>query len=143
MSQSQATAKPRTNQSRRRIAFIRKRLAPRTRDLFLDLIADKEQPSAYFEAQCLKVAELTIETEALRAKLDAMLKTNTPTDAEQVKNLSALVNATTRLESTLRRAAADLGKVAPEPEGPSWIDLQEAAERIEQAERDAKREASQ
>jgi hypothetical protein len=102
-------------QSRRRAAFIRKRLKPRVRDLFADLMADQKDAGAYLESQCLKVAELTCRAEDLRARLDVMVSTEKddprPLDADQVKSLAALINSVTRLESTLRRAAADLGRV--------------------------------
>lgn len=112
----------------------------RVRDLFRDLIAGKEEAGAYVAAQCLRVAELTASAESLRAQLGAMLdeakgKTVGP---DEIKSLAVLVNAVTRFESTARRAAADLGKVAPADDGPDWIDLQEEATRLREAERDSK-----
>lgn len=119
MSRNRAKGEPtasRSNQERRRAAFLRDRLSPRVRDLFLSLMADKGDAGTYLESQCLKVAELTASTEELRTKLKAMLataegKSLSPSDAE-VRSLAALINATTRLESTVRRAAADLAKTA-------------------------------
>jgi hypothetical protein len=102
---------------------MRNRLKPRVRDLFQDLMKDQGDAGAYIESQCLKVAELTARAEDLRAKLAVMVaekgsdadqvKTEkvTPLDADQVKSLAALINSVTRLESTCRRAAGDLGKV--------------------------------
>jgi hypothetical protein len=115
MSQNRAKTEPRTNQSRRRSTFLRKRLKPRVRDLFLDLMKDQKDAGAYLESQCLKVAELTARAEDLRAKLAVMVAEKGSTmiiDADQVKSLAVLINSVTRLESTARRAAADLGKVA-------------------------------
>ena len=119
MSRNRAKGEPtasRSNQERRRAAFLRDRLSPRVRDLFLSLMADKGDAGTYLESQCLKVAELSASTEELRTKLKAMLataegKSLSPSDAE-VRSLAALINATTRLESTVRRAAADLAKTA-------------------------------
>ena len=79
-------------------------------------MADKGDAGTYLESQCLKVAELTASAEELRTKLKAMLataegKSLSPSDAE-VRSLAALINATTRLELTVRRAAADLAKTA-------------------------------
>ncbi len=123
--------KPR--QSRRRAAFIRKRVTPRVRDLFDDLMAGRTNAGgAYLESQVLKVVELTVAAESLRAELDAMLagaKGKPLADAE-VKSLAALINSVTRLESTARRASADLGKVAPAEDDPysEFLRLQEEEE---------------
>jgi hypothetical protein len=119
MSHNRAKGEPiasRPNQERRRAAFLRERLSPRVRDLFLNLMADKGDVGTYVESQCLKIAELTASAEELRTKLKAMLtaaegKSPSPSDAE-VRSVAALINATTRLESTVRRAAADLAKMA-------------------------------
>ncbi len=70
----------------------------------------KGDVGAYLESQALKVAELTAEAEGLRAKLDAMLAADEVAD---IKSLAALINSVTRLESTARRAAADLAKIGP------------------------------
>jgi hypothetical protein len=111
------------HETRRRKSFLRKRLTPRVRDLFLDLMANRKATGIYLESQCLKVAELTARTEDLRARLDVMLAAPKKGDAEddadiEVRALSALINSVTRLESTARRAAADLGKIAAEPADP-------------------------
>jgi hypothetical protein len=116
MSQKRAKTEPRPNQSRRRAAFLRDRLTPRVRDLFLDLMAGREV-GTFVESQCLKVAELQAAAEGLRARLETADQ-NPETDA---KTIVALVNAMTRTESTARRAAADLGKAAPDkPHVPFW-----------------------
>jgi DNA-binding TFAR19-related protein (PDSD5 family) len=106
----------RSREEKRRAAFLKQRLTQRVRDLMADLMADKADVGTYVESQCLKVAELTAGAEELRTRLTAMLTategaTQSPTDAE-VHSLAALINATTRLESTVRRAAADLAKTA-------------------------------
>jgi hypothetical protein len=106
----------RSREEKRRAAFLKQRLTQRVRDLFDDLMADKGGAGTYVESQCLKIAELTASAEELRTKLTAMLaaaegKRQSPSDAE-VRSLAALINATTRLESTARRAAADLAKTA-------------------------------
>ncbi len=98
----------RSREEKRRAAFLKQRLTQRVRDLFLSLMADKGDAGAYVESQCLKVAELTVAAEGLRAKLDAMLGAANA----DVKSLAALINGATRLESTARRAAADLAKTA-------------------------------
>lgn len=98
-------------QARRRAAFLRKRLSPRVRDVFQDLMADRPDAGAWLECQALKVAELAIRAEELRARLETM--TAAPDDRDQVKSLATLINAVTRLEGTARRAAADLAKAAP------------------------------
>jgi hypothetical protein len=100
-------------QRRRRAAFLRERLSPRVRDVFTDLMAGKQGVGAYVESQCLKVAELTVRAEDLRAKLAAMLAAAQPDDTDPVRSLAALINSVTRLESTTRRAAADLAKITP------------------------------
>jgi hypothetical protein len=74
-------------------------------------MADKPAAGAYVESQCLKVAELTVRAEELRARLATMLAADLPNDKDTVKSLAALVNGVTRFESTTRRAAADLGQV--------------------------------
>lgn len=61
----------------------------------------------------LKVAELAIQTEELRARLGTMLAADTPGDKDPVRSLATLINAVTRLEGTARRAAADLKSAAP------------------------------
>ncbi len=106
----------RSREEKRRAAFLKRRVTQRVRDLLVDLMADKGDAGTYVESQCLKVAELTASAEELRTKLTAMLtadegKSLSPSDAE-VRSLAALINATTRMESTARRAAADLAKTA-------------------------------
>ena len=107
----------RSREEKRRAAFLKQRLTDRVRGLFVDLMADKGDAGTYLESQCLKVAELTASAEVLRTKLKAMLataegKSPSPSD-DEVRSLAALINATTRLESTVRRAAADLAKITP------------------------------
>ena len=142
MSQDRAKTEPRPNHVRRRKSFLRKRLSPRVRDVFADLMTDKVDVGAYLESQCLKVAELTVRAEDLRAKLDVMLAAakGNGADAEAgVWSLAALINAVTRLESTARRAAADLTKIVPKPVVQDWAEMQkEAARIIEQEDREAK-----
>ena len=101
MSQDRAKTEPRPNHVRRRKSFLRKRLSPRVRDVFADLMTDKVDVGAYLESQCLKVAELTVRAEDLRAKLDVMLAAakGNGADAEAgVRSLAALINAVTKLE---------------------------------------------
>jgi hypothetical protein len=74
-------------------------------------MTDKPDAGAWLESQCLKVAELTVRAEELRARLATMLAADMPNDQDPVRSLATLVNGITRLESTARRAAADLGKV--------------------------------
>lgn len=109
----QTSRKPddRSREDKRRAAFIRGRLSPRVRDVFTDLLKGKGDAGAYVELQALKVAELTVRAEELRAKLAAMLAANET--AGDVRHLAALINSVTRLESTARRAAADLAKIGP------------------------------
>ena len=74
----------------------------------------KGDVGAHIESQCLKVAELTVRAEDFRVKLDVMLaaaKGNGGDAEAEVRCLAALINAVTRLESTARRAAADLAKL--------------------------------
>jgi hypothetical protein len=139
----------RLREDRRRAAFLRKRLTPRVRDVFLDLMKSRKDAGAYLEAQCLKVAELTARAEDLRARLDAMLAPlkgdeHPALDDAQVKSLAALINNVTRLESTARRAAADLGKVAEAKVDPmaEWDAMQAEAARVREEEERAEREAN-
>jgi hypothetical protein len=117
------------HQRRRRAAFLRKRLTPRVRDVFTDLMSSRKDAGAYLESQALKVAELTVRAEELRAKLGAMLTAEGEEEGEEggpvaalsdaeVRSVTALINSVTRLESTARRAAADLGKIGAEPDDP-------------------------
>jgi outer membrane murein-binding lipoprotein Lpp len=70
------------------------------------------------EAHCLKVSELTIAAENLRAKL---LATAEPTDA--------MINAVTRAESTASRAGRVLDKLAPpKTENDRWAEAWERAQ---------------
>jgi hypothetical protein len=73
--------------------------AKRVRLLYRNLLAQygTGQNRALVETACLRIAELTIASETLRARL---LATSEPD--------SALVNAVTRMESTLRRSTGDL-----------------------------------
>lgn len=111
MSQPRAKNEPRSNQDRRRAEYLRKRLSPRVRDVFRDLMADKPDAGAYLEGQCLMVAELSVLAEALRTRLETMMAAPSPDEAGPLRSLATLINAVTRLQSTARRAAADLGKV--------------------------------
>jgi hypothetical protein len=104
----------------KRFAFISKRLrrSPRVADVFAVLMADKPDADAWLEAQALQVAELTVAAEELRARLATMMATDRPDDKDPVRSLATLINSVTRLASTARRAAADLGKVThvePDP----------------------------
>jgi hypothetical protein len=56
-------------------------------------------------------AELTVRAEELRARLATMMAGDMANDRDPVRSLATLINAVTRLASTARRAAADLGKV--------------------------------
>jgi hypothetical protein len=80
------------------------------RDVFADLMKARGDVGAYLESQALKVAELTVRAEELRAALAAKLAANGTGD---VRDLAAIINSVTRLESTVRRAAADLAKIGP------------------------------
>jgi hypothetical protein len=85
---------------RRRASFLKDRLTPRSRDLFLDLMA-RAGPGphgAVVEASALECAELMIACEDLRGDLEAGLKDG------DLKAKAALVNAVTRLQSTTARA---------------------------------------
>jgi hypothetical protein len=75
--------------------------ARRVRLLYRNLLAryGAGQNRALIEAACLRIAELTIAAETLRAQL---LATNEPD--------SGLVNGVTRMESTIRRATVDLAE---------------------------------
>ncbi len=102
---------------RRRATFLKERLTPRVRDLFLDLMAGREA-GTFVESQCLKVAELTAAAEGLRARLE----TADQDPATCAKTIVALVNAVTRTESTARRASVDLGTAEPDkPHVPFWL----------------------
>jgi hypothetical protein len=76
--------------------------AKRVRLLYRSLLAQygAGQNRALAEASCLRVAELAVATEGLRAKLIAAAEP----DGE-------MINSVTRLESTCRRAALDLAKL--------------------------------
>lgn len=76
--------------------------AKRVRLLYRNLLAQygTGQNRALAEAACLRVAELAVAAESMRAKLIA---TAEPDDA--------MINSVTRLESTCRRAALDLAKL--------------------------------
>jgi hypothetical protein len=119
-------------QARRRAAFLRKRLSPRVRDVFQDLMADRSAAGAWLECQVLKTAELAVRAEELRARLETM--SAAPEDLDQVRSLATLINAVTRLEGTARRAAADLAKAAPAKPAVNWLVQQhlDAAERVKQ-----------
>jgi hypothetical protein len=134
MSQKRATSEPRSNEGRRRAEYLRKRLSPRVRDVFHDLMANRRDAGAYLEIQALKVAELAIQAEELRARLGTMLAADTPGDKDPVRSLATLINAVTRLEGTARRAAADLAKAAPAKPAVNWLVQQhlDAAERVKQ-----------
>lgn len=141
MSHNRAKSEPiasRPNQERRRAAFLRDRLSPRVRDLFTDLMADRKETGAYLESQCLKVAELTVRAEDIRARLEAMLAAAKGNDDAAVRSLATLINAVTRLESTARRAAADLGKIVPKPTDDDWGAIQDEADRLEQERRNSR-----
>lgn len=74
MSQHQAKPGPiasRPKKERRRAAFLRDHLSPRLRDLFLDLLSRRcpGPHGTFVEVQALRVAELTVRAEDLRAKL--------------------------------------------------------------------------
>lgn len=133
MSQHRTKSEPsasRPNHERRRAAFLKDRLSPRTRDLFLDLMSRHGPGSLWVESQCLKLAELTASAENLRARL----ATEEPSPA--------LINSVTRLESTARRAAVDLAKLSPpKADDPAsafaeaWR-LDQEAQRIEELDRE-------
>jgi hypothetical protein len=108
MSQKRAKSEPRSNEARRRAAYLKYRLSPRARDLFDDLIRQRGAGphGAYLESQCLRVAELTATAETLRAELD---KRKDGGEAPTAAQITAVV----RIEGVARRAAADLLKMAP------------------------------
>jgi hypothetical protein len=90
-------------QERRRVAFLKKRLTPRSRELFNGLVRriGRGRIDIIVEAHCLKVAELQAGCEDLRLRM----ATAEP-DA-------VLVNSITRLESTTARAERALFKAVP------------------------------
>ena len=90
-------------QERRRVAYLKKRLTPRSRDLFNGLVRKigRDRIDIIIELHCLKVAELQAGCETLRLKM----ATAEP-DA-------ALINSITRLESTAARAERALFKAVP------------------------------
>jgi hypothetical protein len=85
--------------------------AKRVRLLFRNLLAKygAGQNRALAETACLRIAELTIASETLRARL---LATTDPDDG--------LVNAVTRMESTIRRATVDLAAGAGAAAEKGW-----------------------
>jgi hypothetical protein len=92
-----------SRQEQRRVAYLRKRLTPRARDLFNGLLRKigRDRVDIIIESHALKVAELQAGCEVLRLKM----KTAEPTDA--------LINSITRLESTAARAERGLFKAVP------------------------------
>ena len=108
MNQNRAKSEPRSNEARRRAAYLRYRLSPRARDLFDDLMSQRGPGphGVYIESQCLRVAELTATAENLRADLDLRQKGGEVPTAAQI-------TAVVRIEGVARRAAGDLAKLAP------------------------------
>jgi hypothetical protein len=104
MSQKQAKSEPRSNEARRRAAYLKYRLSARARDLFDDLIRQRGPGphGTYVEAMCLRTAELLASAERVRGELN-----------EAEKPTAAQITAVVRIEGVARRAVADLTKLAP------------------------------
>jgi adenosylmethionine-8-amino-7-oxononanoate aminotransferase len=104
MTQQQTKTKPRSNEARRRAAYLKYRLSPRARDLFDDLISQRGPgPHGTFaEAMTLRTAELIASAERVREELN---QAKSPTAAQ--------ITAVVRIEGVARRAIGDLAKAAP------------------------------
>jgi hypothetical protein len=122
MSQPRAKTEPRTNQIRRRTAFLRNRLSDhhddssvaRIRDLLtalLDRLGEGPHDLAT-EADALEAAELTVLAEQAREDLKAVRVADLK-DKGALKDKANLVNAITRLSSTAARAKRAFLKTAP------------------------------
>ena len=125
MNQTPSSGKPRPAATRRRVAFLKKRLAgaytdvsiARIRDLFGSYL-DRLGPGPHdlaTEADALEAAELTVLAEQAREDLKAVkiagLEGNGLKDA--LKDKANLVNAITRLSSTAARSKRAFFKTAP------------------------------
>ncbi len=104
MSQNQTKTQPRSNEARRRAAYLKYRLSPRARDLFDDLIRQRGPGphGTFVEAMCLRTAELLASAERVREELNVA---ESPTAAQ--------ITAVVRIEGVARRAIGDLAKAAP------------------------------
>ncbi len=95
----------------------------RVRDLFRAFMVELAQGDVIAEAAALRCAELTTTAEDIRARIKA--------------GEVALAGELVRIENLCDRAVRGLAKIKPAEAGMDWGDIQDEADRIEQAEREA------